>query len=68
MEGDWATGDVMEIFRRLFGRAQHTRGAVSPPEDKHQAVLDEFEFRNYPRFGSQIRSLGKEESKNLPSH
>jgi VWFA-related protein len=42
------------------------RGAVSLREGKHQAVLNEFEFRNYRRFGSQIRILTKEESKNLP--
>jgi VWFA-related protein len=41
------------------------RGAVSLREGKHQAVLNEFEFRNYRRFGSQIRILTKEESKNL---
>ncbi|MGB9029274.1 MAG: VWA domain-containing protein [Acidobacteriaceae bacterium] len=41
------------------------RGAISLREGKHQAVLNEFEFRNYRRFGSQIRILSKEESKNL---
>ncbi|MGC1158958.1 MAG: VWA domain-containing protein [Acidobacteriaceae bacterium] len=41
------------------------RGAVSLREGKHQAVLNEFEFRNYRRFGSQVRILSKEESKNL---
>jgi VWFA-related protein len=41
------------------------RGAVSLREGKHQAVLNEFEFRNYRRFGAQIRILTKEESKNL---
>ncbi len=41
------------------------RGAVSLREGKHQAVLNEFEFRNYRRFGSQIRILSKEESKKL---
>lgn len=42
------------------------RGAVSLREGKHQAVLNEFEFRNYRRFGSQVRILTKDESKNLP--
>ena len=41
------------------------RGAVSLREGKHQAVLNEFEFRNYRRFGSQIRILSKEESKTI---
>ncbi len=41
------------------------RGAVSLREGRHQAVLNEFEFRNYRRFGSQIRILSKEESKKL---
>ncbi len=41
------------------------RGAVSLREGKHQAVLNEFEFRNYRRFGSQIRILTKEESKTI---
>lgn len=44
------------------------RGAVSLREGKHQAVLNEFEFRNYRRFGAQIRILTKEESKNLPGY
>jgi len=44
------------------------RGAVSLREGKHQAVLNEFEFRNYRRFGAQIRILSKEESKNLPGN
>jgi VWFA-related protein len=44
------------------------RGAVSLREGKHQAVLNEFEFRNYRRFGAQIRILTKEESKNLPGN
>jgi VWFA-related protein len=44
------------------------RGAVSLREGKHQAVLNEFEFRNYRRFGSQIHILTKEESKNLPGN
>ena len=44
------------------------RGAVSLREGKHQAVLNEFEFRNYRRFGSQIRILTKEESKSLPGN
>jgi hypothetical protein len=33
------------------------RGAVSLREGKRQAVLNEFEFRNYRRFGSQVRIL-----------
>jgi VWFA-related protein len=41
------------------------RGAISLREGKHQAVLNEFEFRNYRRFGAQIRILSKEESKNI---
>jgi hypothetical protein len=41
------------------------RGAVSLREGKHQAVLNEFEFRDYRRFGSQIRILSSQESKNL---
>jgi VWFA-related protein len=41
------------------------RGAISLREGKRQAVLNEFEFRNYRRFGSQVRILSKEESKNL---
>jgi VWFA-related protein len=41
------------------------RGAVSLREGKHQAILNEFEFRNYRRFGSQIRILTKEESKSI---
>lgn len=44
------------------------RGAISLREGKHQAVLNEFEFRNYRRFGAQIRILSKAESKNLPSN
>jgi hypothetical protein len=44
------------------------RGAVSLREGKHQAVLNEFAFRNYRRFGAQIRILSKEESKNLPGN
>jgi VWFA-related protein len=39
------------------------RGAVSLREGKHQAVLNEFEFRNYRRFGSQVRILSTAESK-----
>ncbi|HKR28231.1 MAG TPA: hypothetical protein VJS11_12285, partial [Acidobacteriaceae bacterium] len=34
-----------------------SRGAVSLREGKHQAVLNAFEFRNYRRFGSQVRIL-----------
>jgi VWFA-related protein len=33
------------------------RGAVGLQEDKSRAVLNEFEFRDYRRFGSQIRVL-----------
>ncbi len=43
------------------------RGAISLREAKHAPVLNEFEFRNYRRFGSQIRVLTKEESKKLPN-
>ena len=39
------------------------RGAISLREGKHTAVLNEFEFRDYRRFGSRIRILSKEESK-----
>ncbi|HEX4310444.1 MAG TPA: VWA domain-containing protein [Acidobacteriaceae bacterium] len=42
------------------------RGAISLREGKHQAVLNEFDFRNYRRFGAQVRILSKEESKALP--
>lgn len=41
------------------------RGAVSLREGRHQAVLNEFEFRNYRRFASQVRILTKEEAKKL---
>jgi hypothetical protein len=41
------------------------RGAISLREGKHQAVLNEFEFRDYRRFGSQIRILTNAESKTL---
>ncbi len=41
------------------------RGAVSLREGKHQAVLNEFEFKNYRRFGSQVRILSTAESKAL---
>lgn len=41
------------------------RGAVSLREGKHQAVLNEFEFRDYRRFGSQIRILTHAESKTV---
>ncbi|HEX4065762.1 MAG TPA: VWA domain-containing protein [Acidobacteriaceae bacterium] len=41
------------------------RGAISLREGKHQAVLNEFEFRDYRRFGSQIRILSAAESKTL---
>jgi hypothetical protein len=30
--------------------------------------LNEFQFRDYRRFGSQIRVLNKEESKDIPSN
>ena len=39
------------------------RGAVSLREGKHQDILNEFEFRNYRRFGSQVRVLTSAESK-----
>ena len=45
-----------------------SRGAVSLREGKHEAVLNEFEFRNYRRFGSQIRVLSAAESKQLQPH
>ncbi|MGC2636851.1 MAG: hypothetical protein WA294_06710 [Acidobacteriaceae bacterium] len=41
------------------------RGAVSLREGRHQAVLNEFEFRGYRRFGSQVRILTTAESKAL---
>jgi VWFA-related protein len=41
------------------------RGAVSLREGKRQAVLNEFEFRNYRRFGSQVRILSTAESKSV---
>lgn len=41
------------------------RGAISLREGRRQAILNEFEFRNYRRFGSQIRILSGEESKSL---
>lgn len=41
------------------------RGAISLREGKHQVVLNEFEFRDYRRFGSQIRILTNAESKTL---
>jgi VWFA-related protein len=44
------------------------RGAVSLREGKHQAVLNEFEFRGYRRFGSQVRILSTAESKDLPKN
>ncbi|MGC2637925.1 MAG: VWA domain-containing protein [Acidobacteriaceae bacterium] len=43
-------------------------GAVSLREGKHAAVLNEFEFRNYRRFGSQVRILSTAESKQLSTH
>jgi VWFA-related protein len=42
-----------------------SRGAVSLREGKHQAALNEFEFRNYRRFGSSVRILSTAESRNL---
>jgi hypothetical protein len=42
-----------------------TRGAVSLREGKHEGVLNEFEFRNYRRFGSQIRVLSTAESQQI---
>jgi VWFA-related protein len=42
-----------------------SRGAVSLREGKRQAVLNEFEFRNYRRFGSQVRILSTAESQQL---
>jgi VWFA-related protein len=42
-----------------------TEGAISLREGKHQAVLNEFEFRNYRRFGSQVRILSTAESQAL---
>lgn len=45
-----------------------SRGAISLREGKHEAVLNEFEFRNYRRFGSQIRVLSSAESKQLQPH
>ena len=37
------------------------RGAVSLQESRRRPVLNEFEFRNYHRFGSQVRVLTAEE-------
>lgn len=45
-----------------------SRGAVSLREGKREAVLNEFEFRNYRRFGSQVRILSTAESKQLSPH
>ena len=42
-----------------------SRGAVSLREGKKEAVLNEFEFRNYRRYGSQVRILSTAESKQL---
>ena len=44
------------------------RGAVSLREGKHQAVLNEFEFRGYRRFGSSVRILSTAESRALPKN
>lgn len=41
------------------------RGAVSLQETRRRAVLNEFEFRNYHRFGSQSRLVTDEELKAL---
>ncbi|HEX4005764.1 MAG TPA: VWA domain-containing protein [Acidobacteriaceae bacterium] len=41
------------------------RGAVSLREGRREAVLNEFEFRNYRRFGAQVRILSTAESKAL---
>jgi VWFA-related protein len=41
------------------------RGAVSLQETGRRPVLNEFEFRNYHRFGSQVRMLSSEEAKAL---
>ncbi|MGB7134651.1 MAG: VWA domain-containing protein [Acidobacteriaceae bacterium] len=41
------------------------RGAVSLQEDKSRAVLNEFEFRDYHRFGSQIRVLQNDRPKTV---
>lgn len=41
------------------------RGAVSLQETGRRPVLNEFEFRNYHRFGSQVRMLTSEEAKAL---
>lgn len=45
-----------------------SRGAVSLREGKHQAALNEFEFRGYRRFGSQVRILSTAESKAVPKN
>jgi VWFA-related protein len=37
------------------------RGAVSMQESGRRPVLNQFEFRNYHRFGSQVRVLSREE-------
>lgn len=39
------------------------RGAVSLQESRGRPVLNEFEFRNYHRFGSQLRILSDEDLK-----
>jgi hypothetical protein len=41
------------------------RGAVSLLEGRHQAVLNDFQFRNYRRFGAQVRILTASESKTV---
>ncbi len=45
-----------------------TRGAVSLREGKREAVLNEFEFRNYRRFGAQVRILSTAESKGISTN
>ena len=44
------------------------RGAVSLREGRHQAVLNEFEFRNYRRFGAQVRIVPAAESKTISTN
>ncbi len=43
------------------------RGAVSLRENKHAPILNEFQFSDYRRFGSQIRILGKESDTPSPA-
>ena len=44
------------------------RGAVSMQQAKKRPVLNEFEFLNYHRYGSQARLLSDEDLKGLSSH